>query len=234
MEKLSSPITLIKQSFDVFFDKVNLVSFLKIYVWILPFQIFFLYQNYFIDSQSKILNTTNVQQIILTYPWFLVLTVVINLLFLVVSFWIDASGVKAILDITGKKKITVPGIFKYTRKILWPFSLLSILLGLIQLGGMVLLILPGVVFSVWFGFAKFVFMSKNMSPIESLKVSKALVSGKFWPVLGRMAVFVVFGLVFQMVFSLIPYRLGPIVAQLFGALLILPYYFLYKEVSSPR
>lgn len=232
MEKLSSPIALIKKSFDIFFEKNNLIYFLKIYAWLLPFQLFFLYQNYFVDTQSKLLNSTNIQEIIFKYPWFLVAVILVNLVFMVVSFWVDVAGIKAIIGVVGGKTKTVKETFLFSWKILWPFSLVSILVGIIQVGGLLLLIIPGIIFSVWYGFSKFVFLNQNVGIVESLKESKKLVVGRFWNVFGRTIVFVIFTVICQTIFTLVPFRIGSFITPLFGVLFILPYFLLFKELKD--
>lgn len=230
--KLSGPIDLIRRSVNIFFEKSNLITFVKLYAFLVPFQIFFIYQDYFINSQSKILNTVNPQDVIVKYPWFMVSIILVNLLFTIFSFWINLAGIKTVAGVVDGKNKSLKEVLKSSFKLLWPFSLLSILVGLIELGGFILLVIPGIIFMVWFGFAKFIFVGENKNIKESIKQSKLIVRGKFWPVLGRTIVFDLFIIIIQMAFTLIPYGVGSLVSQLFGALIILPYYLLYKELSD--
>jgi hypothetical protein len=231
-KKLSNPIDIIKNSSNIFFEKTNLISFLKIYSLLIPFQLFFLYQSYFIESQSKILNTGNAQDVIFKYPWFFVSIILVNLLFMIVSFWVELSGIHIITSVTNGRSKTTKEIFSASWKMIWPFSLLSILIGLIEVGGFILLIIPGVIFSLWYGFSKFVFVNEGKGVIDSLKKSKELVVGRFFPVLGRVIVFSVLIFLFQMAITLIPFSIGSVLVQLFGALFVLPFFLLYQELKG--
>ncbi len=230
MKQLSQPFALIKKSFEIFFEKENLSSLFKIYAWLLPFQAFFLYQNYFVATQSKALNISDSTVILSKYPVFLTAIIVVNILFLLVSLWVELAGIKALNTIYAGQTIKIKEIYGYTLKNLWPFLLLSALIPLLIGFGLLLLIIPGIIFSVWYAFSKFIFVAENKGVIESFKASRSLVKGKFWPVFGRLIVFMVFGLVFQLLFALVPFGIGSALAPLFGALLILPSLLLYKEV----
>lgn len=60
------------------------------------------------------------------------------------------------------------------------YLLTSILYGLIVFGGMVLLIVPGVIWGVQFGFSLFLSAERGLQPIEALKESSRLTRGVRW------------------------------------------------------
>lgn len=231
MKELSSPVTLIKESFNIFFEKKNLIYFIKIYALLIPFQLFFLYQNYFVATKSKALGVTDATSVLNSYPWFLGTVITVNIIFVIVSFLVSMAGIKAVSGVVVKKAIPFKELFRTSLKRLWPFSLLAIVLTLIEIGGILLLIIPGIIFAVWYGFARFILVTEGKGVKESLSASKKLVEGRFWKVLGRMAVFVVFGLLIQIVFAAVPYGIGALIAQLFEALIVLPSFLLYKELA---
>lgn len=69
----------------------------------------------------------------------------------------------------------------------WPAFYISILVGLITVGGFILIIVPGVIFTVWFAFSIYLaVLEKKKGVSELLKGSRELSRGKFWPVLGRL------------------------------------------------
>lgn len=230
MKTLSSPIDLIKKSFNVFFEKSNFLYFAKIYAWLLPFQLFFLYQNYFVTTQSKEMDVTSGFAIIAQYPWFLAAVIIVNLVFLFVSFWVELTALTALVKVDAGNLDDVKLTFKEALKKLWPFSLLSILVSLMVGGGLILLIIPGIIFSVWFGFAKYIFVDKKLGVMESIRTSRALVKERFWGVLGRLIVFGLFGILFQLVFALVPLSLGTLITPFFSALLLMPSFYLYREL----
>ncbi len=82
-----------------------------------------------------------------------------------------------------------------------PAILVSILTFLIITGGMILLIIPGIIFAVWLAFSFYAVILDEHKATESLTLSKNLVKGRWWPVLWRLfapaAVFGVFLLLVQ-------------------------------------
>lgn len=59
---------------------------------------------------------------------------------------------------------------------------------LILIGGFLLLIIPFVIFSIWYAFAQLFTVLEDQKAIESLSSSRALVQGRFFPVLWRLAI----------------------------------------------
>jgi len=57
--------------------------------------------------------------------------------------------------------------------------------GLLILAGLILLIIPGIIASIWFLFAGYVAVLQRRSLIETLRQSRRLTQGVFWPLLGR-------------------------------------------------
>ncbi len=232
MKKLSSPIALIKKSFDIFFEKQNFISFLKIYAWLLPFQIFFLYQNFFLTTQSKVLNTTDTSLILSKNTAFLIVVIIVNLLFFVASAWAGILGIKMIIAINAGKPPSVKKIYQSTWKRLLPFLVLQVFQSFLVGLGLILLIIPGIILAVWYSFSRLIFVDKEAGAIESLKMSKSLVKGRFFPVFGRLIVFGAFGILFELFFASVPYGIGSVVSLLFGALLLLPAFLLYRELTG--
>jgi len=230
-KKLSGPVFLITNSLEIFFKRENLVYFVKIYCVLVPFSLFEIYQNYFINSHSDILNSINPSLLISKYTWFFTATIGMNLLSLVATLFVGICGIKAVAIVLGKDSKSIKEVFKFGWNNLWKFFLLSILLLLVTFGGMILLIIPGVIFSVWFVLSKFAFVDQNLGVFDSMKKSKELVKGRFWAVFGRIIIFGVFAVLVGIILSYVPY-LGPIVSALLGGLFIFPYFLLYKELAG--
>jgi len=114
---------------------------------------------------------------------------------------------------------------------MWKYFLTTFIVGLIVLGGVILLVIPGIMFGVWFGFTLFLVMEKGLNLKDALKESKALVKGRFWKILGRFVVIGLFGVIITIVLSYIPYA-SSILISFIAPLYLLPSYLLYKDVSG--
>lgn len=230
MQKLSSPVDLIKKSFRIFFKKENLRNFLKIYIVLVPFSIFSLVQSRLININAENLNLNKVSFPLAQYGWLLGIIVIINLINVMVSFWVNAAGIKLVSEILGGNPVHLKETFRFAWKKLWVFFLLSILVGLATGLGFLLLIIPGILFLVWFRFSAFELVTKKVGILEAIGNSRKLVSGRFWQIFGRIFVFGIFGTLVQFIFWSVPLGIGNILLPMFGALLILPSFLLYKEL----
>jgi len=66
----------------------------------------------------------------------------------------------------------------------FPYLWVIILVGLTVFGGLLLLIIPGIIFAVWFSLAGYVRIIEGIGSTGALKRSKQLVKGNWWYVLG--------------------------------------------------
>jgi uncharacterized membrane protein len=66
----------------------------------------------------------------------------------------------------------------------WKFLGASILLGLAIAIGIILLIVPGIIFSLMFLFTTFIVIERELGPIEAMKESNRITRGHKWPLLG--------------------------------------------------
>lgn len=212
MKELSPPIELVKKSLKIFFEKKNLIYFLKVYSPMIPFAVISVAQQYF--------------------TWISGAFLVVGLISLVVYFLVGLAGIYAVQGVVSGNVLSIKGTYEAAWANLWKFSLLAILIFLITLGGTLLLIIPGIIFGVWFAFSRFVFVDKNIGVKASLSASKALVKGRFWKVFGRLIVFGIFFILIEIVTGIVPFGLGSILTGVAGALLLLPSYLLYKELSG--
>jgi uncharacterized membrane protein len=62
----------------------------------------------------------------------------------------------------------------------WKYVGSTVLFGIISIVGFVLLIVPGIIWSIMFGFAGYLVVDKKMWPIEALKESKRITYGYKW------------------------------------------------------
>jgi len=198
-----------------------MINFVKLYLPLVPFSVFSIWQQ---------TNVKNMDQ--LNDPKLVSLVLIVNLAYLIIYLWVWIAGVLAIKFIINNLKFTIKDLYKEAWGLVWKFSLLSLLLLFITIGGLLLLIIPAIIFGVWFSFSKFIFLDKKSSIRVSLRKSKNLVEGKFWAILGRYVVFGLFTGLFGIVLAILPFGIGGIITTVFGVLFVLPYYLLYLELAG--
>jgi hypothetical protein len=223
MNNLSGPIDLIKKALQIFFKKENLVYFLKIYAVLLPFSIVSLVQENLIVSLEEILGV---------YAWLIPVALLLGLAYLIIAFWVGVSGILAIQNVVEGRIPSFKDTYLSAWGILARFAILQLVVGLITGLGFLLLIIPGILFMVWFYFSGFEMVTKGVGIKEAMGGSKKLTSGRFWKILGRFFVFGLFMMLVQIMLSIIPFGLGSAILPILGILFILPYFLLYKELSQ--
>lgn len=72
------------------------------------------------------------------------------------------------------------------KKVFWSSLIVSFLMALIVMAGMLLLIIPGIIFAIWYYFAPMAAMLDNEKIIPALKTSQALTKGRFGQVFWRL------------------------------------------------
>lgn len=77
-------------------------------------------------------------------------------------------------------------LFKQSKKYLWPYIGLSLLTAILVILWTLLLIIPGIIYSVFYSLAVMTFFFEDKRGMEALKRSKELIKGYFWPVFGRL------------------------------------------------
>jgi uncharacterized membrane protein len=76
------------------------------------------------------------------------------------------------------KKTVYKDLFYY--KPFVNYFLASILTGLIVIGGLFLLIVPGIIFGIRLKYACYLIIDKNFKPMEAIKVSWKMTKGNTW------------------------------------------------------
>ena len=142
---------------------------------------------------------------------------VIGVLFI---FCISAWGLGALLISIVDQKADVKTCFGAAKPMVGSFLWLFLLIGFLTTGAFLFLIIPGILFTVWFFVAPFVLAAENKRGMKALLKSKAYVRGYWLPVFVRVLVIYLL----SMVLSLVPF-VGP-----FLSLLFFPFFFIYAFV----
>lgn len=105
----------------------------------------------------------------------------------IISLWISIAFVRTVADCyenRGAKNIKDE--LQAAIAVIIPVILMSILASLIILGGTLLVLVPGIIFAVWFAFYFYAIVLDNQKGLSSLHASKHLVKGRWFAVLWRL------------------------------------------------
>lgn len=86
---------------------------------------------------------------------------------------------------------------------LWKYFIFLVLYSLIMVAGLILLVVPGIIFLIWFGLGYLAVVFDDCKPIEALKKSKELVNGYWWAIFGRFVFWSVFSILISFLILLL-------------------------------
>ena len=165
------------------------------------------------------------------------LALLVSVLFL--SLWSQIALLYAAKD--HAENIDFREAFRRARGKVSPFLWLSFLNGLLIAGGLVLFIIPGVLFAIWFSLMQFVFVAEGERGLNALLKSREYVRGHFWPVAWRM----LFTVAVAILATAIPARIIEIfeprvlpqifnylVSMVLGPVIVLYTFFLYDSLKK--
>jgi hypothetical protein len=76
--------------------------------------------------------------------------------------------------------------FKRSQVKIGAFFVISFLTGLAVFGGLLLLIIPGIIFALWFSQAPYIYIEQGIEGTDALKKSKYYVKGRTGQIFGKM------------------------------------------------
>ena len=100
--------------------------------------------------------------------------------------------------------------------------------------GLILLIIPGVIFAVWFALAMYILILENKGIMESLSKSKELVKGHFWTVFGYNLFFGIVMLIISGFLQMVVPFIGSLIVMVFSAFYSLFPLLLYRELVKVK
>ncbi|MFH1253083.1 MAG: hypothetical protein V1664_02000 [Candidatus Uhrbacteria bacterium] len=105
-----------------------------------------------------------------------------------VGLWLVILIPLLIRDLIKTEKISITNQQTKVWQILPSVVFVALLEALVILGGFILLIVPGIIFWVWFSLSQMAAILDNKKGTAALSFSRELVRGKFWPVLWRLLI----------------------------------------------
>ena len=98
---------------------------------------------------------------------------------LAIKLVMDLGFIKIALQLHDNQPVQLSMLFSQYR-LLVKYLLSAIVYGLIILGGFILLIIPGIIFSIRFQYYSYLMVDKSLGPIEALKQSWRMTKGHTW------------------------------------------------------
>ncbi len=181
---MPGPIQLFKDSLGIV--KANLFLFLSILL--IPIIVSFITALFAPNKATGIMITSES-----------IVYVVLMFIYVILSILMTMALILAIND----SSITAKEAYKRAMPYFWRYIGLSILMSIILMVAFVLLIIPGIILSVWFAFATFVLVLENAGIVDSLKKSREYVRGKWWAIFGRLIAMSVLVILLGMVISMV-------------------------------
>lgn len=138
-------------------------------------------------------------------------------------FWGFSAFIFAVTDGTLGIRDSLKKGWHRVLSFLWLYNLA----GFIITGGFLLLVVPGVIFLIWFAFAQFILASEDERGMKALLKSKEYVRGKWFDVFLRL--FVIW--IMSACVGMVPV-IGPIVSLLFFPFVMIFIYLVYRDLKE--
>jgi hypothetical protein len=123
---------------------------------------------------------------------------ILGFVFVIVGLFVRIGYTKVYLRMNEGEKLEIGNIFKDIFKeyaLFWKYLGVSILHGLVIMGGLILLIIPGIFWAVRFAFSPIILIDTKGGVIASMKESYAITKGSFWSLLGFWIVVIIINIV---------------------------------------
>lgn len=104
----------------------------------------------------------------------------------VLSLWVSLILIRILSAAAMGRHESLPAVIAASRERFWPFVVAGALMGLVVAGGFILLIVPGLMFFVWYAFSTLEAALGGHNGLPALSASRNLVRGRFWPVAWRL------------------------------------------------
>lgn len=106
---------------------------------------------------------------------------------LVFSLWVSIALAKEIQTLlTGQTEAGWKAVFSSSSALIWPVIYTSLLVAVIVFATSLLLIIPGIIFAVWYSFVFYTVILEQQKGRAALRASKELVAGRWWSICWRL------------------------------------------------
>ena len=168
------------------------------------------------DLSQVALSQGDIGSLVLLFLGIFVFVIVLGIFYV----WMAASYVYISFSKGGE--LPFDKTFAFARKNFWRYVGLTLLTIVCLIPLYILLIIPGIIFTVFWAFSSYILLSGNVRAWDSMKQSKALVKGRWWRVFG-------YGLLLLLIIFVISFVAGfiPFVGSIVSSLVLTPFMILF-------
>lgn len=126
-----------------------------------------------------------------------------------INLWISILFIEMINKISKNQNYNLNELYQSSMKKIASYFWVAILVGLIVMGGFILLIIPGIIFAVWYAFAEYIVVleDKDNKGLKALSASKDIVKGRwgaaFWRLFIPSLLVYIAGVIITLILTLI-------------------------------
>ncbi len=118
-------------------------------------------------------------------PFFVIAFILLALAIVIIGVWLwSQAAIVYAATKSVKEKISAQDAFSESKRYILQLLGIDIAAMLAIVGGLVLLIVPGVILVVWFTYARYVLIHENIHGISALERSRSYTRGRFWKTVG--------------------------------------------------
>ncbi len=155
------------------------------------------------------------------------MSALLNVMSQILSLWLGYNAFKILLKIVDGKTFKISEIFHWEDKSpskIWNYFFATLFYGLVVLVGLILLIVPGIYFSIKYMYVPYLVIDKELSITDAFKKSADMTSGEMWHLIG-------FGLVSfaVMMVGLLAFLVGVIPAAMLS---YVAYAYVYRKLAD--
>lgn len=125
---------------------------------------------------------------------------------IIITTWGQTTALEGIIAKVWGKEVRVKDCYKNGFRKIWGFFITGFLVGLVVTLGLILFIIPGILFAFWYSLAPYVFLIEGKKGFAAMKRSKEIITGRILGYTGR-------NILFSMLSGVI---LAPIIGILVG------------------
>lgn len=103
-----------------------------------------------------------------------------NIIGILIQWWVAFGMISILLGIYNGKEVSFKDLFSTDWKRVWNYMLGTIIFSVIILVGFILLIVPGIIWSLKYQYFSYLIIEKNMKPIDAIKRSGKMTYGHKW------------------------------------------------------